>query len=215
MNKTNGFTLIELLVVVAIIAVLVALLLPALGSARVNAKRVVCGSQLRQIGLALSSYAQDYFKYPTGNYYNSPYGHPSNEPYGIDEGLRKYIADVVKVLFCPLNTTPNAVECLAWAEKYCSAPNMTYFYFGNYPIERETLISWGYSTDWSVFPSSPDGERLKIFQDVVEGGPLYNTFYINHEWPNSLFTDGSVIAKPIKSLTKIYRYGGIVHYYYW
>jgi prepilin-type N-terminal cleavage/methylation domain-containing protein len=50
--KRRGFTLIELLVVVAIIAVLVAILLPALARARENARRVVCLSQLHQLGMA-------------------------------------------------------------------------------------------------------------------------------------------------------------------
>jgi len=58
-NK-KGFTLIELLVVVAIISVLVALLLPALQSARENARMVVCLSNLRQHGMAASAYAEDY-----------------------------------------------------------------------------------------------------------------------------------------------------------
>ncbi len=65
----HGFTLIELLVVVAIIAVLVALLLPALNTARAHAKKVLCTSNLKQIGLGWQMYLQDSNDwFPQGHY---------------------------------------------------------------------------------------------------------------------------------------------------
>ena len=55
----RGFTLVELLVVIAIIAILAAMLLPALGSGKAQARRVQCVSQLQQWGKALQMYASD------------------------------------------------------------------------------------------------------------------------------------------------------------
>jgi prepilin-type N-terminal cleavage/methylation domain-containing protein/prepilin-type processing-associated H-X9-DG protein len=89
--KKKAFTLIELLVVISIIAILMAIMMPALSRAREGAKSVVCRSRLKQLELAHSLYVQD---------------NDSLMSFWIDRifitTLAPYLSDIDEVRFCPV-----------------------------------------------------------------------------------------------------------------
>ncbi|RYX85174.1 DUF1559 domain-containing protein [bacterium] len=110
--KKKGFTLIELLVVIAIIAILAAILFPVFARARENARRASCQSNLKQIGLGIMQYIQDYDeKYPItgdigatspvkGGYQVNGYNDPSWN-YGTWRYIIQPYVKSVQLFVCP------------------------------------------------------------------------------------------------------------------
>jgi prepilin-type N-terminal cleavage/methylation domain-containing protein/prepilin-type processing-associated H-X9-DG protein len=99
-RKSKGFTLIELLVVIAIIAILASILFPVFGRARENARRSSCLSNMKQIGLGIMQYTQDYDeKLPMRRY-----GTAGGEIFSWRRTIYPYVKSV-QVFACPSNTS--------------------------------------------------------------------------------------------------------------
>ena len=130
----RGFTLVELLVVIAIIGVLVALLLPAVQSAREAARRSQCISQLKQVGIAMHNYESTFQRLPVGAYgccwgtwqvsilpyieqkalydlyvMDRKFGMPVDDARYSHAANRPVTTKTIKTLICPTDTKPQRV----------------------------------------------------------------------------------------------------------
>jgi prepilin-type N-terminal cleavage/methylation domain-containing protein/prepilin-type processing-associated H-X9-DG protein len=104
MTKRKGFTLIELLVVIAIIALLMSILMPALGRVKRQAQAVACISNLKTWGLLFKLYTDD-----NDGYFNEGWGYGDHHGGSAEPGLwmnalRPYYEDEWKLLLCPTAT---------------------------------------------------------------------------------------------------------------
>ncbi|MEM9108463.1 MAG: prepilin-type N-terminal cleavage/methylation domain-containing protein [Planctomycetota bacterium] len=104
-DKKRGFTLIELLVVISIIAMLIAILLPAIGSARQSARTAVCLSNCKQMALATVAYATEHdMQLPTVGFSHGGETFPEQGSWFFL--LEDYVQDDAKLLYrCPSDTS--------------------------------------------------------------------------------------------------------------
>jgi len=130
-GKSSAFTLIELLVVIAIIALLAAILFPVFANARAKAREVTCVSNLRQVGMAVRMYVQDYDEtFPIFHAYNfkaagmpGP-GEPGHK--GVEDQVLPY-AKATGIFRCPDDTgSPVQEREVPGSESYWQAYGSSY-----------------------------------------------------------------------------------------
>jgi prepilin-type N-terminal cleavage/methylation domain-containing protein len=191
----KGFTLIELLVVVAIMAVLIAMLLPSLAQARYYAKLVRCANGLKQIGTSIYFYSQDNNDtIPQGNYYNFPWcGKYAPKAVFVGKLMETYLKDP-KYFYCELD--PLFADQYKKNKWYIgtigndTAYHTSFFYFGNYALDG--LVDG--------FPRNLNSERAKLMQDRCLD-EAFSWIPNSHDPVNSLYTDGSVVSQKREKLT--------------
>ena len=226
-KRSNGFTLIELLVVISIIAMLLSIIMPALSSAKMKAKRTVCQSNLKQMHLVASMYAIDNRSYfprktlqhnaDTYVYFSSLY--PSSDSRYLWEG---YMPDyklvqvgeeddrdfAPKVMYCPnLNNKTTMAFGKSWPSPNLWGDGNNIYMIGYNYFNLGELIELRSTLTWEGSADSPERETVSgnvpLFGDLLIynydfASPVYRI--ANHFRGGAkefVFETGSILDRPI------------------
>ena len=179
----RGFTLVELLIVVAIIALLAAILFPAFGRAREMARRASCQSNLKELGVGLLQYAQDYDEIlPRGPLANNGTVWQANRGSGWAGPVYTYVKSA-QVFVCPSDTkTPNNNAQISYAfnqamtypiNGWQGVPGLARLTEFDKTVElfEVTNATWSPAIDGPLWAYSPAGNGFQGSPNLEPGNP--------------------------------------------
>jgi prepilin-type N-terminal cleavage/methylation domain-containing protein/prepilin-type processing-associated H-X9-DG protein len=177
LKNARGFTLIELLVVIAVIAILAAILFPVFAQAREKAHQAQCLTHLRQIGMALKLYVQDYDERFPAQYAASDEIHQVSDAQGMwCQQIQPYLRSL-DLLHCPSDNISDALRatspCAAEARNAPGLPALSYgvnwmlvlntpgLPLARIPRPSQTLLVADCTEPWT-FQACPETDRKGV-----------------------------------------------------
>lgn len=163
-STSRGFTLVELLVVIAIIGILVGLLLPAVQAAREAARRMSCGNNIRQLGLAYLNYESSNKKFPAA------WGGPAR--------ITSYMVDFDwSVGRLPIGRTSSLVSILPHMEQQSLYNDITSGFTNNGTTYNQVQVPWDMGPGGSYTPWRTQIATLRCPSDPGKMNPDANWDY--------------------------------------